>query len=154
MRLLLLIFAVTLFACQSKQQEKPASEINSVQAIDSTDAFEKDAVEYDYRDFMGIYDHESTAKGFSAVLSLRQNGKDMYFTISVSQGSCKGETEGVVMIIEQTEVYFSGFYESENCRLQFTLQRSETKVDVKEVTLCQLLGGGCSFEGTYAKRKD
>ena len=146
---------ILLISCGQKQSKEEVSPIDTTSnKVAPEDAFEKEELQVDYREFFGVYDHESSTTGFTAVLALRQNGNDMYFNISVAQGSCKGETEGVVMIVEQTEVYVSGFYEADNCRLQFTFQREENKIDVKEVTLCQLLGGGCSYEGTYVKRKN
>jgi hypothetical protein len=122
--------------------------------VTSEDAYEKPENNYDYRELFGVYDHESTTNGFSAVLSLRQNGNDLYFSVSVAQGSCKGETEGVVLMLEENQNYYSGFYESDNCRLQFTFIPAEKKVDIKEVSICRLLEGGCSFEGGYLKRRD
>jgi hypothetical protein len=156
MRFQFWVLIIILMSCGQKQSSEAitTSDTTSNEVVPE-DAFEKeDQLQIDYKRFFGVYDHESSTTGFSAVLALRQNGNDMYFNISVAQGSCKGETEGVVVIIEQTEAYLSGFYEADNCRLQFTFQRTENKVDVKEITLCQLLGGGCSYEGTYVKRKN
>jgi hypothetical protein len=144
-----------ILGCQQKQSTESAVEADTT-AVEVTpeDGFEKSEVKYDYSELYGVYDHESTTQKFSAVLSLRQNGNDLYFTVSVAQGSCKGETEGVVMMIDHNQNYYSGFYESEDCRLQFTFNLAEKKVDVKEITLCTLLGQGCSFEGSYLKRSN
>jgi hypothetical protein len=150
-----LIFCVLFLflSCQQKQSAEVLTKPDTV-AIEVTpeDAFGKPENNYDYTQLFGVYDHESTTKGFSAVLSLRQNGNDLYFTSSVVQGGCKGETEGVILMLDQNQNYYSGFYESEDCRLQFTFILAEKKVDVKEVSLCKFLESGCSFEGTYLKR--
>ncbi len=150
---LLSCFLILLAGCQSKQPAETTTEPDSV-SVDVTpqDAYEKPGNNYDYRELFGVYDHESTTNGFSAVLSLGQNGYDLYFTVSVVQGGCKGETEGVVLMLDQKQNYYAGFYESDDCRLQFTFMPAEKKVDIKEVSLCKLLESGCSFEGTYLKR--
>src|SRR5687768_11947967 len=148
-------FLILILGCNQKQPTENATEPDSAAvAVTPADAFEKGEIKYDYREFYGIYDHESTTQKFAAVLSLRQNGNDLYFHVSVAQAGCKGETEGVVMMLDHDQNYYSGFYESEDCRLQFTFIRAEKKVDVKEVTLCKLLSQGCSFEGSYLKRID
>jgi len=154
MRILLCVLLV-LVGCQQKQSQEPSVESDSTSSeVTPQDAFEKPATNYNYAEFFGTYDHESNTKGFTAMLVLRQNGNDVYFTASVSQGSCKGEMEGVVMMAEQTQTDYSGFYESDDCRLQFIFSRTEKKVDIKEISLCHLLEESCSFEGVYLKRKD
>lgn len=155
MRFILCALLIVLFGCQQKQSKENIIESDSA-SVETTpeDAYEETTENINYKDFFGTYDHESNTKGFTAMLVLRQNGNDVYFTASVSQGSCKGELEGVVMMAEHTEMDDLGFYESEDCRLQFTLNRLEKKVDIKEISLCHLLEQGCSFEGVYAKRKD
>jgi hypothetical protein len=154
MRLLLCSF-VFLFGCQQKQPQETIIDTDSA-AVETTptDAYEETKENYNYKEFFGTYDHESNTKGFTAMLVLTQNGNDVYFSASVSQGSCKGEIEGVVMMAEHNEMDFLGYFESEDCRLQFTLNRLEKKVDIKEISLCHLLEQGCSFEGVYVKRKD
>lgn len=153
MRVILCTFLI-LLGCQQKQTETSTTEADTTLAeVSPQDAYETPN-EYDYREFYGVYDHESNSKGFSAGLSLRQNGNDVYFTVSVVQGDCKGEIEGVVMMMDHTQLEHSGFYESEDCRLQITINRVEKKVDVKEISLCRLLGPNCSFEGVYLKRID
>lgn len=154
MRILLCVLLL-IVCCQQKQSQEPSVETDSTSnEVTPQDAFEKPATNYNYSEFYGTYDHESNTKGFTAMLVLRQNGNDVYFTASVSQGSCKGEMEGVVMMAEQTQTDYSGFYESDDCRLQFIFSRTEKKVDIKEISLCHLLEESCSFEGVYLKRKD
>ncbi|MFZ2904973.1 MAG: hypothetical protein WAZ98_02100 [Cyclobacteriaceae bacterium] len=142
-----------LSACQQKQPEPPVSEEKDSTAPEE-ETYSSSKQQIDYQEVIGVYDHESTTKGFAAVLSLRENGNDLYFYVSVAQGNCKGETEGVVIMVEQTENYFSGFYESDDCPLQFTFSPGEKKVDIKAVTFCKPLEKNCSYEGTYVKRKD
>ena len=144
-----------LFGCQQKQPKENSVEVDT-SSVETTpgDAYEDTTQNYSYKEFLGTYDHESNTKGFTAMLVITQNGNDVYFSASVSQGSCKGELEGVVMMAEHSAMDYLGFYESEECRLQFTLNRLEKKVDIKEISLCHLLEQGCSFEGVYAKRKD
>jgi hypothetical protein len=84
---------------------------------------------------------------------MRQNGLDLYFIVSSVQGTCKAETEGVVVMVEHTDNLYIGFANIENCPLQFTFSPKESKVDIKEVALCTLHGATCSFEGVYVKRK-
>ena len=154
MRILLCVILL-LAGCQQKQSQESSVETDSTSnEVTPQDAFEKPSTNYNYSEFYGTYDHESNTKGFTAMLVLRQNGNDVYFTASVSQGSCKGEMEGVVMMAEQTQTDYSGFYESDDCRLQFIFSRTEKKVDIKEISLCHLLEESCSFEGVYLKRKD
>lgn len=148
----ILIFIV-LLGCKSKQKNESQPEQDSTtNEVSPADAYEKTDTNYDYREFFGTYDHESTTTGFSAVLSLKQNGRDLYFTLSVLQGDCKKEMEGVVMVLSTDEQFPTGFYQSDSCRLQFTFAKADTKVDVKEITFCGLDGSACSFEGTYKKR--
>src|SRR5690242_2255778 len=127
---LLLIVAIIFLGCQKKQPAEATVETDTTSnPVTKEDAYEKTDT-YNYTEFFGVYDHESTTKNFTAILSLRENGNDIYFTLSVSQGTCKGETEGVVMMVEKTEKYYLGFYDSESCRLQFTFNKIEKKVDV------------------------
>jgi hypothetical protein len=109
---------------------------------------------YDYRTFQGIYDHESTTRGFSAVLTISESGNDLSFTLSVSQGNCKGSAEGKMLMVSHEENYHIGFFELDQCPLQFSLLLKEDKIDVKEINLCRLHESNCAFEGTYAKRKN
>lgn len=144
--------------CQSRQPknniEISEHETDSASQASNTDVYAKPENNYDYRPLFGIYDHESTTTGFAAVLSLTQYGNDIYFTVSVSQGECKGESEGVVTILDFNEKFYTGFYDSEDCRMQFSFILEENKVDIKEVTLCSHHGNTCSFEGVYVKRAD
>lgn len=143
---------VLLAGCQQKQsQESIVETVPDSVEVTLEDAYE-DTTTYNYQEFFGSYDHESNAKGFTAMLVLRQNGNDLYFIASVSQGSCKAEMEGVVMMAEHNELDYMGFYESDDCRLQFILNRPEKKVDIKEISICHLLEQGCSVEGVYVKR--
>lgn len=123
--------------------------------IDSSDFYQQptDKTVYDYKTFRGIYDHESTTSGFSAVLTITESGNDLSFTLSVSQGNCKGDVAGKLFIVSHEENYHVGFYELDECPLQFSLMLHDNKIDVKEVNLCRLHPAQCSFEGTYAKRK-
>ena len=144
-----------LFGCKQKKTESATVEIDSASnEVTPEDVYEKSTENYSYDEFFGVYDHESTTKGFSATLSLRQNGNDFYFHVSLVQGSCKGETEGVVLMGEHTQSFYTGFHELEDCRLQFTFNRLEMKVDIKEISLCRILESNCSFEGVYLKRAD
>ncbi len=154
MRLFIFIFIV-LLGCERKQQHESRLETDSTaNEVTPEDAYEKTDNDYDYREFYGIYNHESTTTGFSAVLSLKEIGRDLYFTLSVVQGDCKKETEGVVMIVAESKKSPTGFYQAGNCRLQLTFTEANTKVDIKEITFCGLDGSACSVEGTYLKRSN
>lgn len=152
MRILIFIFISSLLVgCSTKHQVENESNADTTTAqVTPEDAYVEKVSSFDWPEFYGVFDHESTTKGFSAVLSLKQNGRDLYFTLSVAQGSCKKETEGVVIIVESTEEFPTGFYQSDNCRLQFMFAATDKKVDIKEVPFCGI--EGCGFEGTYVKR--
>lgn len=145
---------LTIAGCKEKEKQKIAD--NQGIEIDSATEFYEQAGDensYDYARFKGIYDHESRTSGFSAVLAIRENGNDLSFTISVAQGNCKGEAEGAVFMMSHEANYYVGFYQLDNCQLQFTFMLQENKIDVKEINICRLHEGSCTFEGSYAKRK-
>ena len=148
------LFWLLAAACSSKAPQD--SEQTAATEVDSTEFYEQreDKTVYDYKPFQGIYDHESTTKGFSAVLTLTESGNDLSFTLSVSQGTCKGQADGKISMVSHEENYHVGFFELDECPLQFSLMLQEDKVDIKEVNLCRLHESNCSFEGTYAKRKN
>lgn len=153
MNRVVLIFGVLLISCSGKSSGENTED--QAVAIDSASEFysaEQQAV-YSYKQFAGIYDHESSTRGFAATLSLTESGNELSFTISVSQGTCKGEAEGKITMIGHEENYYTGFYEQTKCPLQFTLLLQDNKVDIKEINLCQLHESSCAFEGTYVKRK-
>lgn len=149
------VFAsVLFFACSEKKNSKKPDD--SAVELDSAEDFYEQADDntvYDYHRFAGIYDHESTTKGFSAILVITENGNDLAFTLSVAQAGCKGEAKGNILMISHEPTYYVGFYEADECPLQFTLMLSENKIDVKEVNLCRLHESNCAFEGGYVKRK-
>lgn len=149
----LLLIVLLLHAC--KEKEKPENADNQSIEIDSAEDYfqSEDEKNYDYARFRGIYDHESRTGGFSAVLAVNENGNDLSFTISVAQGNCKGEAEGAIFMMSHETNYYVGFYQLENCQLQFTFLLQEDKIDVKEINICRLHEGSCTFEGSYAKRK-
>lgn len=151
-RIIFIIVSCTLIGCAGKRQpeDKQAETDTTAVEVTTQDAYEEKKSDFNWPEFYGVFDHESTTKGFSAVLSLKQNGRDLYFTVSLVQGGCKKETEGVVAIVESSDEFPTGFYQTDNCRLQFTFASAEKKVDIKEVPFCGI--DGCSFEGTYKKR--
>lgn len=145
-----------LLICCSGKPSPEATENEAVE-IDSAKEFYAEEAEdktvYDYRSFQGIYDHESTTRSFSAILTIEESGNDLSFTLSVSQGSCKGEALGKITIVSHEENYHAGFFELDECPMQFSLMLKEEKIDVKEINLCRLHESNCAFEGTYVKRK-
>lgn len=154
MRRIFFIVGLLGVACTGKTSHDTAD--NQSVEVDSAREYYKNTEEevvYNYRTFAGIYDHESNTKGFTAVLNITESGNDLSFTISVSQGACKGEAEGKITMVSHDENGHSGFYELSDCPLQFMLLSKENKIDVKEISLCQLHESGCAFEGTYVKRK-
>lgn len=149
------IFCILLAACTGKPPRE-TSDAGAVE-IDSASEFyaqSDDDTVYDYRSFQGIYDHESTTGGFAAVLTITEAGNDLSFSLSVSQNSCKGEVEGKIVMVSHEENFHVGFFEQDQCPMQFSLMLQEDKIDVKEVNLCRLRESNCTFEGTYAKRKN
>lgn len=148
-------FCLLLAACTGKAPDD--SKNTEVVEIDSANDFYKqpeDKTVYDYKTFEGIYDHESTTRGFTAILTITESGNDLAFTLSVSQGTCKGEAQGKILMVGHEENYHVGFFEQDQCPMQFSLMLQEDKIDVKEVNLCRLHESNCAFEGTYAKRKN
>lgn len=146
----LAFFLITLFSCKPQPKEEPLQQADSA----TQEIIHQTETQFDYTPIYGVYDHESTTEGFGAVVSIRQEGFNLYFTLSVSQGSCKSETEGVVTMVEHTKNYYTGFYNFDKCPLQFTFYPTQQKVDVKEVSLCTVHSGGCNYEGVYLKRKE
>lgn len=154
-RVLIFSFYLLLVACTGKVTQENVN--NEAVEIDSANDFYEqpdDKTIYDYATFQGIYDHESSTRGFSAVLVITESGDDLSFTLSVSQGNCKGEAEGKILIVSHEQNYHVGFYEVDECPLQFSLLLGEAKIDIKEVTFCRLHESGCSFEGSYVKREN
>lgn len=144
-----------LFGCTAKNPDKPVNEL-SVPVDSATEFYKQDETEedFDYSRFEGIYDHESSTTGFSAILTITENGNDLSFTLSVAQGSgCKGEAKGAVFMMSHEPNFYVGFYEAENCQLQFSFMLQEDNIDIKEINLCELHESNCWFEGSYAKRK-
>lgn len=149
------LFWILLAGCTGKAPQENAN--NEAVEIDSANDFyeqPEDKTIYDYGIFQGIYDHESSTRGFSAVLAITESGNDLSFTVSVSQGNCKGDATGKILIVSHEENYHVGFFELDECLLQFSLLPSEVKIDIKEVNFCKLHESGCSFEGSYTKRKN
>lgn len=153
MKPLIFFFMVLLVSCQQKQREESPAQVEA-DSVTQEDMYEGPEQTFDYSQFYGIFDHESSTKGFSAVLVLEQNGNDLYFHATVTSQLCNGEMEGVVMMEGQAEEFPLGFFDSEDCKLQFTFSPAEKKVDIKEVAICRSLGPNCSFEGTFVRRKD
>lgn len=154
MNKLLFISGLLLAACSGKAPQESLD--NQSVEIDSAREFydtPEEKVVYTYTQFAGIYDHESNTQGFSAVLNVTESGNDLSFTLSVSQGSCKGEVEGKIIMLSHEENYYTGFYEQTKCPLQFMLTLRDNKIDIKEINLCQLHESSCTFEGVYSKRK-
>ncbi len=148
------LFGMLLVSCTGKlSQENKNTETVEIDSAEEFYEQAEDKTVYDYQAFKGIYDHESSTQGFSAVLVISESGNDLSFTLSVSQGSCKGEAEGKVTLVSHEENYHIGFFELNECPLQFSLMIKEDKIDVKEINLCRLHESGCTFEGSYAKRK-
>lgn len=154
MKILIFSFLLILAACTGKES-KNTRDTGAVEIDSASEFYEQpeNKTIYNYRTFQGIYDHESTTGGFSAVLSITESGNDLSFTLSVSQGTCKGEVEGKISMVSHEENYHVGFFELDQCPLQFSLMLHEDKVEVKEISLCRLHDANCAFEGTYAKRK-
>ena len=152
----LIYIGCALLACCTTKPPQEDSQKEAVE-IDSAKEFYADEAEdktiYDYRSFQGIYDHESTTRSFSAILTIEESGNDLSFTLSTSQGNCKGEALGKITIVSHEENYHVGFFELDECPMQFSLMLKEDKIDVKEINFCRLHESNCAFEGTYVKRK-
>jgi len=148
-RIQIILLFLLLIACKSKPVEESTPTVQ--QDTISTDSF-KPVETHDYSELYGVYDHESNTKGFEAVVAVNQSGLNLSFTVSVTQGSCKTETEGIIVMMKHSEQYLLGFANVENCPLQFTFYPKEKKIDIKEVNVCTLHGPSCSYDGMYKKR--
>lgn len=150
-----LIFLIGLTTGCVKKNKNEKSAGSAVEIDSMKDFYEQpdDKTVYDYQRFAGIYDHESTTKGFTAVLVITENGNDLSFELSVAQAGCKGEAKGNMVMVSHEKTYYVGFYEVDECPLQFTLMLTENKIDIKEVNLCRMHEANCAFEGAYIKRK-
>jgi hypothetical protein len=98
-------FCLLLAACTGKAPDD--SKNTEVVEIDSANDFyeqPEDKTVYDYKTFEGIYDHESTTRGFTAILTITESGNDLAFTLSVSQGTCKGEAQGKILMVAMKKI--------------------------------------------------
>ncbi|MCK6618363.1 MAG: hypothetical protein L6Q51_12045 [Cyclobacteriaceae bacterium] len=143
----LLVF--TLLACRpgSLNKEQP------VEPTDSTLAAAEPGQSVNYENLYGHYIHESNTQGFTALLELLPQGNDLSFTISLLQSSCESSLNGTIGMVYHGEDEYAGFFDSEPCRLAFNFFLAENKIRIDEIGICQVHPTGCSFGGTYVKRK-
>jgi len=139
-----------LIGCKQREDSTTHNPASNTLEVDSIDTFQQQET-YDYSAFYGSYSHESSTKGFSGYLTLRQSGLDIYFNLSINQPSCIVNMEGIIAMIDHTEHFYVGFHHSEKCQLQFTFMLADKKVDIKEVSGCVTVNR-CSTEGTYIKQ--
>jgi hypothetical protein len=150
---LLLVFGF-LLACTGRSREDRVQETeNTVDTVAAGSETDETKREWDYTTFYGVYQHESNTTGFNASMELTPQGDDIQFNLTLSQANCQTTLTGTIGILDHGELEYIGFYDNENCRLQFVLVLQEKRVRVQEVTLCTLHPAGCSFEGSYVKVK-
>jgi hypothetical protein len=97
--------------------------------------------------------HESNTKGFTATIEFTPQGNDLVFTLRMLQVNCEASLDGTIGMVYHGEQEYAGFFDNERCRLAFNFFLSENKIRVDEIGLCRAHPIGCSFAGTYGKRK-
>lgn len=152
---LLLMLTVS---CQLRKAADHSEEVeNSTEQTDTTidlDHFiAPEENDWDYQMLYGVYLHESNSKGFTAILEILPEGNDLTFALSISKQSCSGQANGTVGMAIHSENEYAGFYDGENCRMQFFFNLIENSIRIYEVGICGQHEAGCSFEGTFRKKK-
>ena len=148
-----ILLAVLLLACRPKPQEESAVETEPPVDTTAVEGETEQQREWDYTALFGVYQHESSTKGFNASLELTPQGDDIQFGLTLSQADCQSTLTGTVGILDHGELEYIGFYDNEKCRLQFAFVLQQKRVRIQEVTLCTIHPAGCSFEGAYVKVK-
>lgn len=145
-------------SCQLRkaQDRVEANEYSSEQSDTSVDLDHFVAPpenDWDYHVLYGVYLHESNSKGFTAILEIIPEGNDLTFSLSIKKQSCMGQSSGQIGMAIHSENEYAGFYESENCRMQFFFNLIDNSIRIQEVGICTQHEAGCSFEGTFRKNK-
>lgn len=109
---------------------------------------------WDYSHLYGVYLHESNMKGFTAYLEIMPEGNDLSFSLSLKQNSCAGQAAGSVGMAIHGKTEYGGFYNHTDCRMEFIFNLVENTIRIQEVGPCTLHETGCSFNGTYFKKKN
>lgn len=159
MKLIVALFFILLLAgCSSKSTEENYSANHTDDETDSTlthlenNAYEKHD-NWDYSKLYGVYLHESNMKGFTAYLEILPEGNDLSFSLTLTQNSCTGQAEGTIGMAIHAETEYGGFYDNADCRMEFVFNLGENTIRIQEVGPCRLHEMGCSFNGTYYKKK-
>ncbi|QOI98629.1 MAG: hypothetical protein HRU69_14570 [Flammeovirgaceae bacterium] len=128
---------------------------HTAEVADSAISFKNEDPELkvSYENLYGQYLHESNTRGFTALLELSPLGNDLSFTVSLQHSSCESNLNGTIGMVYHGEDEYAGFFDSEPCRLAFNFFLAENKIRIDEIGICQAHPTGCSFGGTYVKRK-
>ena len=153
-----IVLAILFTTCAVKKDEQAVDEKVTVEGSD-VDADSSSAypvlpeTDWDFTGLYGVYIHEGSSGGYSATLILEPQGLNIAFTLVSSKGeTCRGEASGNIAMVDHKEYYDTGYWVSEDCKLEFIFRHQDKKVDVKEIHLCTLHEQSCSFEGTYKSR--
>ncbi|MCU0396533.1 MAG: hypothetical protein MUC73_00385 [Cyclobacteriaceae bacterium] len=145
-----------LVACQSKPSETQ-SELDIQSEPDSViqdNEFElPPKTDWNYEILYGHYEHESNTRGFNSFVEIRPEGNDVWFDLSVNNQSCTGQASGFIGIALRTDNEYAGFYENNDCRLEFYFNIIEKTIRIEEVGFCKLHETGCGFAGVYRQVK-
>lgn len=146
-----IIFLLLTMACQSGS----TNEEQKVEAADSarTATHDEQELPVNYDNLYGQYLHESNTNGFTALLELKPQGNDLSFTLSLLHSTCDATLDGAIGMVYHGNEEYAGFFDSEPCRLAFNFFHLENKVRIDEIGVCRTHPVGCSFGGTYIKKK-
>jgi hypothetical protein len=145
------IFILVLTGCGKSGGEQTSS-TDSTSLDSTTTETELPDPDWEYTELYGQYSHDASTSGFSSTLVLEPQGLNIAFTIISSKGeSCRGEASGNIAMVNHNEFYDTGYWISDDCKLEFIFRHQDKKVDVREIHLCTLHEAMCGFEGTYSK---
>ncbi len=159
MKHLLTIFIYLLTAGCSTKSAEESSQTESISEQPGSISENNENTTYeitdnwDYSELYGIYLHESNMKGFTAYLEILPEGNDLSFSLTLTQNSCTGQAEGSIGMAIHDETEYGGFYDNADCRMEFVFNLQENTIRIQEVGPCRLHEMGCSFNGTYFKKK-
>lgn len=152
-----LILIIGLSDCKTDKPQDEAIQEESTLETDSViqddDFVIADETTWSLQPVYGHYENESNSTGFFAQLDLEPEGNDLAFSLSVRQSGCDGKANGTIGMIVFSENEYAGFFDNDDCRLEFIFNLKENSVRIQEVGFCRLRASGCNFAGTYRKRQ-
>lgn len=147
--------------CQSRksetiQSDEPGAEkIEEIKEdIDNEEYYADENESLDYQELYGHYIHESNTTGFNGNLEILPEGNDLYFSLTVKKQDCTSQASGVIGIAMGSATEFAGFYDNADCRMEFIFNRAGKTIRIREIGICTIYEGRCSFTGTYNKKNN